>query len=250
APLDVASAWKPSAARTRAEPASHGLGITKAPGPSWRARNRMALSLWVAVMGGVPLREPKPPRRPGLPAAGPRPRWTSGRSGLADRLDLAVAVAGQPVLVAPQLLVELLDLLGRLGLAQGGVVEDLQLGTLRLVDLAGLGDGGPLRVGEGPLVGAGLLVLLPEALHRQLVGALGGVVGGHAPSVAEPAPGRSPQRPSRAQQPGHQSDRLSVPADHGFLPNALALATRPWRSTSSRGPKAEGRPIGRGLRGG
>src|SRR5262249_7967977 len=109
APLDVASAWKPSAARARAEPASPGVGITKAPGPSWRAGNRMALSLWVAVMGGVPLREPKPPRRPGLPAAGPRPRWTSGRSGLADRLDLAVAVAGQPVLVAPQLLVELLD---------------------------------------------------------------------------------------------------------------------------------------------
>ena len=33
APLDVASAWKPSPARMRAEPASHGLGITKAPVP-------------------------------------------------------------------------------------------------------------------------------------------------------------------------------------------------------------------------
>ena len=47
APLDVASAAKPSPARTRAEPASHGLGITKAPGRSWRARNRAALSLWL-----------------------------------------------------------------------------------------------------------------------------------------------------------------------------------------------------------
>ena len=33
APLEVASAGKPSAARTRAEPASHGLAITNARGP-------------------------------------------------------------------------------------------------------------------------------------------------------------------------------------------------------------------------
>jgi hypothetical protein len=53
APLEVARAWKPSAARMRAEPASHGLGITKAPGASWRARKRMALSLWLTVMVGL-----------------------------------------------------------------------------------------------------------------------------------------------------------------------------------------------------
>jgi len=34
AALDVASAWKPRPARMRAEPTSHGFGITKAPGPS------------------------------------------------------------------------------------------------------------------------------------------------------------------------------------------------------------------------
>ena len=34
AALDVANAWKPRPARMRAEPTSHGFGITKAPGPS------------------------------------------------------------------------------------------------------------------------------------------------------------------------------------------------------------------------
>ena len=42
--LVVASASKPSAARIRAVPASHGFGITNAPGRSWRARNALALS--------------------------------------------------------------------------------------------------------------------------------------------------------------------------------------------------------------
>ena len=36
--LVLASAWKPSAASTRAEPASHGFGITNGS-PSWSARN-------------------------------------------------------------------------------------------------------------------------------------------------------------------------------------------------------------------
>ena len=44
APLDVASAAKPSPASTRADPPSHGFGITNAPGPSWSARNRAAFS--------------------------------------------------------------------------------------------------------------------------------------------------------------------------------------------------------------
>ena len=34
----------------RAEPPSHGLGITKAPGASCRARNRAAFSLWLIGM--------------------------------------------------------------------------------------------------------------------------------------------------------------------------------------------------------
>ena len=53
APLEVASAWKPSAASTRAEPASHGLAITNARGPSWSARKRAALSLWLVVISGL-----------------------------------------------------------------------------------------------------------------------------------------------------------------------------------------------------
>src|SRR5260370_1202055 len=50
APLEVARAWKPSAARMRAEPPSHGLGITKAPGAWCSARNRAAFSLWLIGM--------------------------------------------------------------------------------------------------------------------------------------------------------------------------------------------------------
>ena len=44
AALDVANAWKPRPAKTRAEPTSHGFGMTKAPGASWRARKRAAFS--------------------------------------------------------------------------------------------------------------------------------------------------------------------------------------------------------------
>ena len=40
--LVVASAGNPSAASSRADPASHGFGMTKIPGPSWRARKRSA----------------------------------------------------------------------------------------------------------------------------------------------------------------------------------------------------------------
>ena len=53
APLDVASAGKPSAVSTRAEPASHGLAITNARGPWWSARKRAALSLWLIVMADL-----------------------------------------------------------------------------------------------------------------------------------------------------------------------------------------------------
>src|SRR5712664_1330313 len=50
APLEVARAWKPSPARMRAEPASHGFAMTNAPGCSCSARNRFALSLWLVVI--------------------------------------------------------------------------------------------------------------------------------------------------------------------------------------------------------
>src|ERR1700675_3591124 len=75
------------------------------------------------------------------------------------------------------MLVELVDLLASAGRAERGLVEDFELGALRLVELAGLRDGGLLGVGERAILAAGLVVLLPEALHRQLVRALRGVVG-------------------------------------------------------------------------
>ena len=46
--LVVASAWKPSASSTRADPASHGFGITNGS-PTWRARNRSAFSVWLVI---------------------------------------------------------------------------------------------------------------------------------------------------------------------------------------------------------
>ena len=46
--LVVASALKPSASNTRAEPASHGFGITNAS-PSWSARKSAALRAWVSM---------------------------------------------------------------------------------------------------------------------------------------------------------------------------------------------------------
>ena len=97
-----------------------------------------------------------------------------------DLGDLAVAVAHQPLHIAPQILVQQLDLLTGRGLAERGLVENLPLGALRPVDLAGLGDGALLGVGERAITDVGLLVLLLKALHCQLERALGGVVG-HRP---------------------------------------------------------------------
>ena len=50
--LVVASALKPSASSTRAEPASHGLGITNGS-PSWSARKAAALRAWVVAASSV-----------------------------------------------------------------------------------------------------------------------------------------------------------------------------------------------------
>ncbi len=113
----------------------------------------------------------------------PQPRRVLRRRLAPDLGDLAVAVAGQPLQVPPEILVEQLDLLTSRGLAERGLVEDLALRGLRLVDLAGLGDGGLLGVGERASIDVGVLVLLPEALHRQFERALGGVVRHHSHSV-------------------------------------------------------------------
>src|SRR6516164_5990925 len=53
APLEVASAGKPSPARIRAEPASHALAMTKNPGAWCNARNRSAFSCWLDVISGL-----------------------------------------------------------------------------------------------------------------------------------------------------------------------------------------------------
>src|ERR1043166_1449297 len=44
-----ASAWNPNASRTRAEPASHGFGMTNGS-PSCSARNASALPAWLAML--------------------------------------------------------------------------------------------------------------------------------------------------------------------------------------------------------
>src|SRR5262249_47230081 len=93
----------------------------------------------------------------------------------ADPGDLAVAVAAEALPVAGQLRVGLLDVLGRLGLPEGVLVEDLALGDPGLVALPDLGDGCLLGLGQWSLRGAALLVLLAQPLHGQLVGRLGAV---------------------------------------------------------------------------
>ena len=57
--LVVASAWKPSASSTRADPASHGLGMTNGS-PTWSSRNRSAFSVWLVIHDLVDARDPPP----------------------------------------------------------------------------------------------------------------------------------------------------------------------------------------------
>src|SRR6266496_3247061 len=90
---------------------------------------------------------------------------------------LAVPLAGQPLFVAAEVVVQPLDLLVGHGAGEGGLVQDVQLGNLRGVELAGIGDGSLLLRGERAFVDARLFVLLPEALHRQLERALRSLVG-------------------------------------------------------------------------
>src|SRR5262244_2830248 len=77
-----------------------------------------------------------------------------------DLRDLAVAIAGQALLVAPEIVVEALDLLVRPGGGEGRAVQDVELGALGRVELASLRDGGLLLLAEGPVLNARLLVLL------------------------------------------------------------------------------------------
>src|SRR5262249_3975892 len=54
------------------------------------------------------------------------------------------------------------------------MVQDLRFRQLRFVEIADLGDGGLLRVGQRCVLDARGLVLLPQPLHRQLVGSFRG----------------------------------------------------------------------------
>src|SRR5262245_689643 len=89
-----------------------------------------------------------------------------------DLRDLAVAIAGQTLLVTPEIVVEALDLLVRLGTGDGRAVQDVELGALGRVELADLRDGNLLLLAERSVFDARLLVLLAEAFHGQLVRAL------------------------------------------------------------------------------
>src|SRR5213594_356094 len=100
-----------------------------------------------------------------------------GRPRFPDLGDLAIAIVREPLHVAPKTLLHLCDLLVGTGLAKRRLVEDLALGDLRAVDLAGLGNRSLLLVRERALIGAGLRILLPETLHRELERALRAVVG-------------------------------------------------------------------------
>src|SRR5262249_2920885 len=110
-------------------------------------------------------------RPPGGSRCGP---WRSGRI-LTDLGDLALAVTREAVEILRQLGVELRDLFHALRLLPRVAVQDLALGPLRVVDLPDVGDRRLLRIGERALDDARLLVLLAEALHRELEGGLGSV---------------------------------------------------------------------------
>src|SRR5262245_59804809 len=104
-----------------------------------------------------------------------------------DLRDLAVAIAGQPLLVTPEIVVETLDLLVRLGAGDGRAVQDVELGALGREELANLRDGRFLLLAERSVFDARLLVLLAEAFHGQLVCALR-TLSSHAASVAPDLP--------------------------------------------------------------
>src|SRR5262249_6286989 len=174
------------ARRGPAEPPSARSGA-RAPARTWRGRARGwrgtsqdPVAPWQRA-GRAARPRARPMRAGSVPATGtresptrpPRQRKGDGRASTAsawsplrrghgtrrlrglpapDLGDLAIAVAGQPLLVAPQVVVQALDLLGGGGPGQSRLVQDVQLRDLRRVELAGLGDGGLLLLGQGPVL--------------------------------------------------------------------------------------------------
>src|SRR5215831_9250148 len=176
----------------------------------------------------APGRKARPPTTEGLSMASGQRRGEEGQPlrGLRapDLRDLAVAIARQALLVAPEIVVEVLDLLMRLGAGDGRVVQDVELGALGREELADLRDGGLLLLAERSVFDALLLVLLAEALHGQLIRALRALIG-HAASVAE-GPGSLSHVRTIHEQP-EQSGRDPSP-EAGELMNVLASRRR-WR---------------------
>src|SRR4029453_17786488 len=169
---------------------------------------------------------------------------------LFDLGDLAVAIARQAIAVARQLTVELLDLLRAASLLQRVAVEDLALGHLRLIDLARLGDGGLLRVRERALLDAGLAVFLPQALHRELVGALRAV--GHRAEFNPRPPPIEEHRRACARRRARVSRRERAGAERrppGWTPAPRAAVRRECRPPGAPGGRAgRGRATGRSSR--
>src|SRR5215470_17967593 len=157
-----------------------------------------------------------------------------------DLRDLAIAIVGQTLLVAPEILVEPLDLLVRPGAGEGRAVQDVQLGYLGRVELTRLGNGGFLVVAEGPILDACFLVLLAEALHRELVCALGPVAG-HAASVAE-GPGTSGTRSGLENPWVGESAEPPPPYPQDVERPVIARAARPARAPRCRARTRGSRP--------
>src|SRR5437660_5452151 len=176
------------------------------------------------AQGPVAPRSVRLPRAPGSSAlsSSARPRLPA----LPDLVDLAVAVARQSVQVDPQCFVELLDLLVGAGFGERVPVENLALGHLGLVGPSHLGDARLLLVGQRTLCGAGVSILLTQALHRKLERRLGGLVG------------------HDGGQCSIQSNARRSAGPRGPLPmNALSLPSPPFGTFVTRGISSDGPPV-------
>src|SRR5262245_35466746 len=141
-------------------------------------------------------------RKPGQEAqTGPYGPLSASCPGLSDFLDLPVAIGDQAVAVPLELVPQLLDLLRALGPGQSVPVQDLPLRHPRLAQVAGVGNGRLLGVGERlSLLGAGVPGLLPQTLHRDLERATGSFGRHGDPPATRPSsagPARSPRARTR-----------------------------------------------------
>src|SRR5207244_12720574 len=207
--------------------------------------------------GPVAPRSVRLPRAPGSSAlsSSARPRLPA----LPDLVDLAVAVARQSVQVDPQCFVELLDLLVGAGFGERVPVENLALGHLGLVGPSHLGDARLLLVGQRTLCGAGVSILLTQALHRKLERRLGGLVGhdggqcsiqSNARLASVRVSGASPGRSSvtfddRVRRRSHESTNVALWKRVRGGSRAVPSATSPERRITPSWRASSGSPAGR-----